>query len=262
MATPYVLSSDLESAYPAKSLAIAQYIDGYKLDTGPVQNAQTGTTYTFVLTDTTKLVTANNAAASAYTVPPQSSVVWEAYTALRILNLGAGVVTLTPGAGVTLTGTLTVAQYASATLVRTAANTWTVTGTSGPPNSASSTVDTEQTTTSTSYTDLATAGPAVTLTTGTKALVIVTAYFYNANANQEAAISYAVSGATTLAASDSFKLYHYSNQYPNLVSQMSYATIRTGLTAGSNTFTLKYRISGVSTGYFRFRNISVIDMGS
>lgn len=128
MGTPYALSSDLVSAWPAKSLAVAQYVDGYKLDTGPVQNAQTGTTYTFVLTDTTKTVTANNAAASAYTVPPQSSVVWEAYTVLRILNLGAGVVTLTAGAGVTLTGTITVAQYASATLTRTGSNAWTISG--------------------------------------------------------------------------------------------------------------------------------------
>lgn len=128
MGTPYAVSSDLVSAYPAKSLAIAQYIDAYKLDTGPVQNVQTGTSFTFALTDTTKIVTANNAAASAYTVPPQSSVVWEAYTVLRLLNLGAGVVTLTAGAGVTITGTLTVAQYSSATLVRTASNTWTVAG--------------------------------------------------------------------------------------------------------------------------------------
>lgn len=128
MGTPYAVSSDLVSAYPAKSLAIAQYIDGYKLDTGPVQNAQTGTSYSFAITDTTKTVTANNAAASAYTVPPQSSVVWEAYTVLRILNLGAGVVTLTAGAGVTLTGTVTVAQYASATLTRTGSNAWTISG--------------------------------------------------------------------------------------------------------------------------------------
>jgi len=136
MGTPYALSSDLVSAYPAKSLAIAQYIDGYKLDTGPVQNAQTGTTYTFVLTDTTKTVTANNAAASAYTVPPQSSVVWEDYTTLRLLNLGAGVVTLTAGAGVTINGTATVAQYSSATLVRTASNTWTVAGSGVAPGLA------------------------------------------------------------------------------------------------------------------------------
>jgi hypothetical protein len=133
MGTPYALSSDLVSAWPAKSLAVAQYVDGYKLDTGPVQNPQTGTTYTFVLTDTTKTVTANNAAASAYTVPPQSSVVWEDYTTLRLLNLGAGVVTLTAGAGVTINGTATVAQYSSATLVRTASNMWTVAGSGAAP---------------------------------------------------------------------------------------------------------------------------------
>jgi hypothetical protein len=106
MPTPYALSSDLVSAWPAKSLAVAQYVDGYKLDTGPVQNAQTGNSYTFALTDTTKTVTANNAAASTYTVPPQSSVVWEDYTTLRIVNLGAGVVTLTGGVGVSLSGTV------------------------------------------------------------------------------------------------------------------------------------------------------------
>jgi hypothetical protein len=48
MATPYVISSDLVSAYPAKSLEIAQYIDGFKADLALVQNAQTGTTYSFV----------------------------------------------------------------------------------------------------------------------------------------------------------------------------------------------------------------------
>jgi len=133
MGTPYVLSSDLVSAYPAKSLAIAQYIDAYKLDTGPVQNAQTGTTYTFVLTDTTKTVTANNPAASAYTIPPQSSVVWEAYTVLRLVNLGSGVVTLTAGAGVTLTGSVAVPQYGSVSLIRTGSNAWTISGTSDAP---------------------------------------------------------------------------------------------------------------------------------
>ena len=130
MPTPYALSSDLVSAWPAKSLAVAQYVDGYKLDTGPVQNAQTGLSYTFVLADTTKTVTASNAAASAYTVPPQSSVVWEAYTVLRLVNLGAGVVTLTAGAGVTLTGTVTVPQYGSVEIMRTASNAWTISGTS------------------------------------------------------------------------------------------------------------------------------------
>jgi hypothetical protein len=63
MATPYVISSDLVSAYPAKSLEIAQYIDGFKADLALVQNAQTGTTYSFVAADFTKLVTLSNASA-------------------------------------------------------------------------------------------------------------------------------------------------------------------------------------------------------
>ena len=179
MGTPYALSSDLVSAWPAKSLAVAQYVDGYKLDTGPVQNAQTGTTYTFVLTDTTKTVTANNAAASAYTIPPQSSVVWEDYTVLRILNLGAGVVTLTPGAGVTITGATQLAQYATTMLVRTASNTWTSVKSPSSISISTATVATNQTTTSLTFTDLATVGPSVTLTTGTKALVVITASIYN-----------------------------------------------------------------------------------
>jgi len=127
MATPYVISSDLVSAYPAKSLEIAQYIDGFKADLALVQNAQTGTTYTFVAADFTKLVTASNAAASTYTVPPQSSVTWPANTLLRVTNLGAGVVTFAGGVGVTVTNTAgTLRQYESATLVRTGSDAWTV----------------------------------------------------------------------------------------------------------------------------------------
>jgi hypothetical protein len=69
MATPYVISSDLVSAYPAKSLEIAQYIDGFKADLALVQNAQTGTTYSFVAADFTKLVTLSNASPVAVTLP-------------------------------------------------------------------------------------------------------------------------------------------------------------------------------------------------
>ena len=46
MAAPYALSSDLVSAWPAKSLEVAQYIDGQLPLIAMTQNAQTGTTYT------------------------------------------------------------------------------------------------------------------------------------------------------------------------------------------------------------------------
>jgi hypothetical protein len=102
----------------------------------PTYNAQTGATYTFVLSDTGKVVTASNAAATIYTIPPTASVAWTANTTLRVLNLGAGVVTFAAGAGVTVTNTAqTLAQYQSAQLVRTGLNAWTVTPDSGQSTS-------------------------------------------------------------------------------------------------------------------------------
>ena len=98
----------------------------------PTYNAQTGATYTFVLADTGKTVTASNASAQTYTIPPTASVAWTANTTLRVLNLGAGVVTFAAGAGVTVTNTAqTLAQYQSARLVRTGLDAWTVTPDSG-----------------------------------------------------------------------------------------------------------------------------------
>ena len=125
MGTPYAVSSDLVSAYPAKSLAIAQYIDGFKADLAMVQNAQTGTSYTFALTDFTKLLTLNNAAAVAVTVPLEATVAWPTGTQLRLLNIGAGTVTVAGAVGVTINGTpLTLAQYKGAILTKTGTNTW------------------------------------------------------------------------------------------------------------------------------------------
>ena len=98
----------------------------------PAYNAQTGTTYTFVLSDVGKTVTASNANPQTYTIPPQASVTWLADTTLHVLNLGVGVVTFAAGAGVTVTNTeQTLTQYQSARLIRTASDAWTVTPDSG-----------------------------------------------------------------------------------------------------------------------------------
>ena len=113
--------------------AIQTVADGFDSAVAiPTYNAQTGTTYTFVLADTSKTVTASNAAASTYTIPPQSSVVWVADTTLNVTNLGAGVVTFAGGSGVTVTNTAnTLSQYQSAQLIRTGSDAWTVVPTSG-----------------------------------------------------------------------------------------------------------------------------------
>lgn len=93
----------------------------------PTYNNQTGTTYTFVLADAGKTVTSNNASAVTFTIPPQTSVAWANNTTLIVRNLGAGVVTIAGGAGVTVTNTAqTVVQYGSIKIIRTASNAWTI----------------------------------------------------------------------------------------------------------------------------------------
>ena len=95
-------------------------------------NAQTGTTYTTVLADDGKLITCSNAASIALTIPPNSSVAYGIGTQINIAQLGAGTVTITAGAGVTLNSAgaklKTDAQYAVATCVKTDTNTWFVVG--------------------------------------------------------------------------------------------------------------------------------------
>jgi hypothetical protein len=57
-------------------------------------NAQTGTTYTFVLADNGKLVTASNASAQTYSIPTNASVAYPIGTQINIIQIGAGQVTI------------------------------------------------------------------------------------------------------------------------------------------------------------------------
>jgi hypothetical protein len=98
-------------------------------------NAQTGTTYTFVLTDDGKLVTASNASAQTYTIPPAASVAYNTGSQLNIVQKGAGQVTFAAGAGVTIRSTGATAaapklraQYASATAIYEGSDVWFVVG--------------------------------------------------------------------------------------------------------------------------------------
>ena len=136
---------------------------------------------------------------------------------------------------------------------------WT-TPASAAPASEVANVATEESTSSTSYTDLTTSGPAVTLTTGTKVLVVVSCYIYTGGTNQFAYADFDVSGATTRAASDTtcLKLQRGSSSVLMRTSVASRITV----TAGSNTFTSKYKTSAAGTGNFGDRQISVIDLGS
>lgn len=123
---------------------------------------------------------------------------------------------------------------------------------------ATARVNTAQTTASTSYVDLATVGPSLTATTGTIAIILFAAEVANATSNSLTKCSVAVSGATTVAASDSWTLSFDGNAAGNF-SRAAMVHIFTGLNSGSNTFTMKYAV-GSSTGTFQNREINIIPL--
>jgi hypothetical protein len=96
-------------------------------------NAQTGTTYTFVLTDAGKICEFANASAVTVTIPPNSSVAFPVGTQIEVVQTGAGKVTLAQGSGVTIksVGSLKslAAQEAGATLYQRATDVWWLGGT-------------------------------------------------------------------------------------------------------------------------------------
>jgi len=154
---------------------------------------------------------------------------------------------VTPAALATTAGSLFVATGANAIAQRTptaahtaGACTATTTATYGAPATGA-------------------AGPAVTVTTGTQAIVAIAALMQGAGAN----MSYAVSGATTIAATDAWSIqvrpaaggqnFRYSQVYLHTAAT-------TPLTPGSNTFTCQYTTPTGPTGTFAERHLLVIPL--
>jgi len=93
----------------------------------------------------------------------------------------------------------------------------------------------------------------VTLVTGTTALVTIRAYMDNTG-NNFSRTSVAVSGASTIAATDNYCVGHYKGSLATL--EMGTTVIVPGLTPGTNTFTLQYN-NGAGTGTFADRGLTV-----
>jgi len=68
----------------------------------PVVNNQTGTTYTFILSDANDIITFNNASPITVTIPSNASVAFPIGTKIKCIRLGAGLITFSPAGGVTL----------------------------------------------------------------------------------------------------------------------------------------------------------------
>jgi hypothetical protein len=100
-------------------------------------NAQTGTTYTFALTDNGKFVTASNASAQTYSIPTNATTAFPTGTQINIIQIGAGQVTIQAASsgtttvsstGATATAPKLRAQYSSATCIKASTDLWYVIG--------------------------------------------------------------------------------------------------------------------------------------
>ena len=116
-------------------------------------------------------------------------------------------------------------------------------------------ISTQETSTSTSYADLATSGPSVTATTSLSAIVAI--YCNMFNATNPIWMSYSLSGATTDAANDNRGIQVQAAGGQRIGGTFFHSAI---LTPGTNTFTAKYRVSTSGTGTWSDRRLMVIPM--
>ncbi len=122
---------------------------------------------------------------------------------------------------------------------------------------SSASVATSQTTTSATFADLATVGPAVTVTTSTHAIAFIQTNISNSTATAITAAGVTVSGASSIAASDDAAIV-FQPPSAGVGGRHSVVVHFNGtLTAGSNTFTMKYRASA-PTATFLNRTLTVI----
>jgi len=119
--------------------------------------------------------------------------------------------------------------------------------------------NTSGTTTATSYaTTLTSDGTAVsvTLTTGTTALVTMAAQGQGGVSVQNLFVSFSVSGATTIAAADA-QMAVFTAAGNGFRGSIARDQVISGLTAGTNTFTLNYKV-GSNTGTYLSRDLTVV----
>ncbi len=117
----------------------------------------------------------------------------------------------------------------------------------------SATVATSETRNVNSYADLTTAGPSVTIDTGTEVIITEDVCVSGDNALGTYWAAPVVSGATTLAAADANGVRQVGLANAVCVSRRFRLT---GLTAGSNTFKLQYKPTA-GTGTWRDRDLTI-----
>ena len=116
-----IAESDGSGGFASKKISGAQLKDS-------TLNEQTVTTYNLVLTDAHKTVIVTNGSAIDLKIPTNSGIAFPIGTRIEIIQGGAGQITIVPSGGVTVNSsggkTKLAAQYAVATILKVATNTW------------------------------------------------------------------------------------------------------------------------------------------
>jgi hypothetical protein len=121
-------------------------------------------------------------------------------------------------------------------------------------------VATSESTTSATYADLATTTDQITVNIGNSgmAVLFLNSFLYNSTIGDYAFVAFAMTGANTASASDVKSMY-YPEASGGFGMKMGTPFLLTGLSAGSTTFKMKYRVNA-GTGTFQERFISVIPL--
>ncbi len=203
----------------------------------PLWNGTGGTT----LSDSNFTFTGPASTLKTFTLPNASATILTNNAVVTVAQGGIGVGTLTG---------LAKGNGTSAFTAATAGTDYVV-----PGSMAGAQIATDETTSSTSYADLATSGPAVTITSvGTTATIwIGSGCVYRVGSTGNTAfVSVAISGATTTAASDANSGANGSYLATTCVNNARVVTLT--ITPGANTYTTKYRVDG---GTFHYQNRSI-----
>ena len=111
------------------------------------------------------------------------------------------------------------------------------------------------------YVSLGSNTPSVTITTGTSAIIIISSDFLCGSSGEQGYISFSVTNknnVVTTAADDSISATGNIGANTGNSISIQNAIYITNLTPGSNTFTMKYKVTSSSTCWFYNRKIIVI----
>lgn len=94
-------------------------------------NYQSGTTYTFQLSDANLIVEGSSSSATTFTIPAESTADFPIGSSITITQTGNGQITVNGASGVTLNGTPGAklrTRWSVATITKRAADTWVIYG--------------------------------------------------------------------------------------------------------------------------------------